>query len=79
MSFGNRRTNRAAERAPNRRHYCQRFHRDVTGQAVSDCPYYAGAKAGLQSDNPRRFCEYQPGRDAVSYGFPQWSARTQWS
>jgi hypothetical protein len=62
---------RASRPAPTLRVECRRLEqaRPSVDQHLT-CPYCFGARADVESGDHRRFCDFEPGRDPVSFGFP---------
>ncbi|MDP6739981.1 MAG: hypothetical protein QF404_08205 [Planctomycetota bacterium] len=41
------------------------------------CPYCFGDSADVESTDPESFCDFHPGEDPVSFGFPRNDVRMQ--
>jgi len=49
---------------------CRRLDRLVDLDEHESCPYCFGRREELASGRYEAFCDWQPGRDPVHYGFP---------
>jgi hypothetical protein len=52
--------------------------REVTRQEICHCPYYFGADTGSYRGDHKEFCDFEIGRDPVSFGFPEHRGRYWW-
>lgn len=54
---------------------CRRVDQARTVEEHRSCPYCFGRAADVASGERPRFCDYQPGADPVTFGFPPGSSR----
>lgn len=64
-------TARPAEKAP----HCPRLGAPRTVAEHLDCPYCHGRAADVEGGDRACFCDYDPKRDPVVYGFPPGTIR----
>ena len=55
--------------------YCPRLGRSRSLQEHARCPYCFGDRRDIQVGERRGFCDFAPGRDPVSFGFPETHGR----
>ncbi len=57
---------------------CRRTGQMYTVEKHVECPYCSGDAATIERDGKyANFCEFEPGKDAVHFGFPEGSARNR--
>ena len=56
---------------------CRRTGETFDPEAHGRCPYCFGSKSDIRPGNHKDFCDYDPEKDPVSFGFPSDSARAQ--
>jgi len=54
---------------------CRRTGQDYEPAEHVRCPYCFGSEEDVARGDPARFCDYEPGVDPVSFGFPEESTR----
>jgi hypothetical protein len=52
---------------------CPRLDRARAVEEHVDCPYCFGSPEDVASGRRERFCDFEPGRDPVVFGFPEGS------
>lgn len=50
--------------------HCPRLGRDVPAHEHAECPYCFGDAERIARGDRREYCDFQPGKDPVSFGFP---------
>ncbi len=58
-----------------KRVHCVRLNQARTASEHRDCPYCYGKNAEVQSGDRSHFCDYQPGKDPIQFGFPEGTTR----
>jgi hypothetical protein len=53
-----------------RRVFCMRTGRSLPVSNHLECPYCRGNKRQVLTEIHQTFCDFKPGRDPVSFGFP---------
>jgi hypothetical protein len=56
---------------------CHRTGREFDLAEHQKCPYCYGQREDIASGDHEKFCDYKPGVDPVSFGFPGDSSRNQ--
>ena len=56
---------------------CRRTGQTYDLSTCPRCPYCFGDSADVASTDPESFCDFHPGEDPVSFGFPGDDVRTQ--
>ena len=54
---------------------CRRTGQDYCLDEHARCPYCFGSQKDLESGEHEKFCDFEPGKDPVSFGFPEDSSR----
>jgi hypothetical protein len=60
----------SADPAPPTEVYCRRVERPLAVEEHVDCPYCYGKKNDVQTTEHRQFCDFEPGKDPIHFGFP---------
>ncbi len=55
--------------------YCPRLERSRSLREHARCPYCFGGRRDIQLGDRRGFCGFEPGRDPVTFGFPETHGR----
>lgn len=55
--------------------HCVRLNQARTASEHRDCPYCYGKQAAVAEGDRAHFCDYQPGKDPVNFGFPEGTSR----
>ncbi len=55
--------------------HCRRTGQDYEVAEHERCPYCFGEGAEVESGEYERFCDFEPGKDPVTFGFPGTSSR----
>ena len=55
--------------------YCRRLQINLPVAEHTDCPYCFGKRDEVQDGHHREFCDYDPGKDPINFGFPPDSSR----
>ena len=50
--------------------FCRRVERQLSVEEHAQCPYCNGREDLIRTAKHERFCDYQPGVDPISFGFP---------
>ncbi len=50
--------------------YCRRVERHLPVAEHARCPYCNGREDLIRTARHDAFCDFQPGRDPISFGFP---------
>lgn len=50
--------------------HCPRLGREVPEAEHRDCPYCFGDDAGIAKGDRKEYCDFEPGKDPVHFGFP---------
>jgi hypothetical protein len=56
---------------------CQRTGQEYDAEEHLRCPYCFGKEKDMTSAEPERFCDFEPGKDPINFGFPENSSRNQ--
>ena len=56
---------------------CRRTGRDFDLGEHQKCPYCFGHAEEIETGEHEKFCDFEPGRDPVCYGFPGTTSREQ--
>ncbi len=56
--------------APPAEVFCRRLERALPVGEHTDCPYCFGKKGDVQTTEHARFCDFEPGKDPIQFGFP---------
>jgi hypothetical protein len=54
---------------------CRRTDQDYNCTEHKRCPYCYGSEAEVRSGDHQTFCDYDPERDPINFGFPTNSSR----
>ncbi len=54
---------------------CPRLGRKRTTSEHADCPYCFGTQADVATGQRAKFCDFDPARDPVTFGFPDGLSR----
>jgi len=57
--------------------HCRRLERRLPLHEHATCPYCFGDVQEICTAEHQRFCDYQPGKDPIQFGFPPDSSRHQ--
>lgn len=49
---------------------CRRTGQDFSSEEHQRCPYCFGSEAKIETGNHDDFCDYDPNKDPISFGFP---------
>lgn len=55
--------------------HCRRTGQDYHPETHVQCPYCHGEKTDVATGEHESFCDFRPGKDPVSFGFPGGSER----
>ncbi|MEW6747505.1 MAG: hypothetical protein AB1486_32640 [Planctomycetota bacterium] len=55
--------------------HCRRLGRLLSAQDHKDCPYCFGRTAEITSTVHEAFCDWDPKRDPINFGFPETHGR----
>ena len=55
--------------------YCRRVGKRYAPAEHEECAYCHGSKAEIETGEHGKFCNYDPDKDPVHFGFPSESAR----
>ena len=58
--------------------HCRRLDRILPVGEHATCPYCFGARAEIQTGEHGSFCDFKPGADPISFGFPETKGHYQW-
>ena len=50
--------------------YCRRLERQLPVTEHVECPYCFGKPDEVQAAEHGRFCDFEPGKDPIHFGFP---------
>lgn len=65
-----------SDEQPKRRVFCVRNHVSKSSDEHLHCPYCFGKKREVIDEGEREeFCDFNPDRDPVTFGFPEESSR----
>lgn len=56
---------------------CARLHVERTTSEHKACPYCFGKRQDIERGDRSEFCDFQPGVDPVSFGFPENTSRSR--
>ena len=59
--------------------HCRRLDRVLPVGEHENCPYCYGKTDEIQSGEHGQFCDFKPGEDPVSFGFPETHGHYAWS
>lgn len=59
-----------AEPAPPTEVYCRRVERALPVTEHVECPYCYGKRQDVQTTRHGQFCDFEPGKDPIHFGFP---------
>ena len=51
--------------------FCRRVGRQLTVEEHTSCPYCDGDPSHVKTAKHEAFCDFKPGEDPVSFGFPE--------
>ena len=51
--------------------FCRRLERPLPFREHLDCPYCFGNKADISTAEHACFCDFEPGKDPIHFGFPE--------
>jgi len=51
--------------------YCRRLHRNLPVVEHKACPYCFGEQADIKTGDHEKFCDFEEGKDPISFGFPE--------
>lgn len=51
--------------------YCRRLERPLPLHEHLDCAYCFGNKADVRTTEHSCFCDFEPGKDPIHFGFPE--------
>jgi hypothetical protein len=57
--------------------HCRRTNQDYDVEKHTQCPYCFGEEKDVATGDYEAFCDFQPGKDPVSFGFPENTARNR--
>lgn len=57
---------------------CRRLDRRLTIAEHDACPYCFGEEAQIRTGDHGVFCDFKPGVDPISFGFPETHGRYRW-
>jgi hypothetical protein len=57
--------------------HCPRLGKDRTVEKHAECPYCFGKAGDVAPGERPRFCDFQPGEDPVTFGFPTDTTRNR--
>jgi len=63
--------------AEEKRIRCRRTGQDYSTGEHGRCPYCWGEKKDVEAGDHQEFCDYDPKKDPISFGFPPDSSRQQ--
>ncbi len=66
-----------ADPKPCRTLHCRRTKQDYDVETHTQCPYCFGEAKDVATGDYEVFCDFRPGKDPVSFGFPEDSSRHQ--
>jgi len=49
---------------------CRRIHKDLMASEHRDCPYCFGTEETVRSCGYATFCDFEPEKDPLAFGFP---------
>ena len=67
-----------AERATTGPVHCRRLDRILPVSEHAACPYCYGKSAEIQTGEHGNFCDFKPGEDPISFGFPETHGHYRW-
>jgi len=50
--------------------FCRRIQRELPVTEHSDCPYCFGKATEIAGGDHREFCDFDPKKDPINFGFP---------
>lgn len=54
---------------------CRRVEREYTVAEHANCPYCFGRSGAIATGDHRKFCDFQPGKDPITFGCPDDTSR----